>query len=227
MKGLIIMKKIIKLIYSFFFVSKEVFINKNKISFNSFFWKTKLSLDVKIQEKCKIVNSQIDNHTYIGNNSYITNCKIGKFCSIASGFNCAFGKHPTKRYVSTHPYFYSRTWNNNINGSLFKEYKYIDENNKIMAFIGNDVWIGTNVTILDGISIGNGAIIGACSLINKDVPPYAIVAGVPGKIIGFRFDKDEIDFLEEIKWWNRDIKWIDKNVQLFDDIKKFMDGVDK
>lgn len=68
--------------------------------------------------------------------------------------------------------------------------------------IGNDVWIGDNVTIKNGVKIGDGAVIGACALVTKDIPPYAIVGGVPAKIIKYRFEEKIINELLELKWWN-------------------------
>lgn len=70
------------------------------------------------------------------------------------------------------------------------------------TYIGNDVWIGENVTIKDGVRIGNGAVIGTAAVVTKDVPPYAIVAGVPAKIVKYRFDPEKIELLQEIQWWD-------------------------
>ena len=70
--------------------------------------------------------------------------------------------------------------------------------------IENDVWIGAKSTIMSGVKIHNGAIVGSCSVVTKDVPPYAIVAGNPAQIIKFRFDVDQIQALQEIRWWNWD-----------------------
>ena len=80
--------------------------------------------------------------------------------------------------------------------------------------IGNDVWTGRNVTIMSGVKIGNGAIIGSGAVVTKDVPDYAVVAGVPAKIIRYRFTEEQIRQLNEIAWWN----WDDATIaQRYDD----------
>ena len=77
------------------------------------------------------------------------------------------------------------------------------------------------VKIMDGVSIGNGAVVAAGAVVTKDVPPYAIVGGVPAKIIKYRFTPDQIEFLQQFKWWNMPEDWIRENWQMFEDIEKF------
>lgn len=91
--------------------------------------------------------------------------------------------------------------------------------NNFSVEIGNDVWIGDNVILIAGIKIGNGAIIGAGSIVTKDILPYSIVAGNPAKEIRKRFSKEEIEFLEKLEWWNKDETWIKENIKNFSDIK--------
>lgn len=78
--------------------------------------------------------------------------------------------------------------------------------------IGHDVWIGMRAIVLDGITVGNGAVIAANSVVTKDVPPYAIVAGIPARIIKYRFDGDKIDKLEDSKWWELNLKEIKQKI---------------
>ncbi|MEM5668362.1 CatB-related O-acetyltransferase [Bacillus cereus] len=122
------------------------------------------------------------------------NSDIGKFCSIS--YNCMIGlpNHPIKN-VSTSPFIYSKNNILNIPGSF--------EDLNIQTIIGNDVWIGANAIIMRGVSIGNGAIIGAGSVVTKDIPAYAIAVGNPAKVIKMRFKKNHIEFLEEMKYWDK------------------------
>lgn len=121
--------------------------------------------------------------------------KIGQYCSIASNVHYFGDTHPIE-YVSTSPYFY----NTHFNGGR-REVKHPKRGN---LEIGNDCWIGYGTIILNSCcKIGNGAIVGAGAVITKDVPPYAIVAGSPAKILRYRFDKETIALLEDSKWWEK------------------------
>ncbi len=105
--------------------------------------------------------------------------------------------------------------------SYIKENKYNDSvkiDNKWDIIIENDVWIGSDVKFLQGIRIGDGAVIGAGALVTKDVAPYAIVGGVPAKLIRKRFSDEDIEFLLELKWWDKGEEWIKENAEYFEDI---------
>ena len=88
--------------------------------------------------------------------------------------------------------------------------------------IGNDVWIGEGVTIKGGVRIGDGAIVAMNACVTKDVPPYAIVGGVPAKIIRYRFTDEQIKFLLDFQWWNKSLEWIEKHAEIFVDIETFI-----
>ena len=93
----------------------------------------------------------------------------------------------------------------------FKEFTYADENNKYPVIIGNDCWIGYGANLIAGVTIGNGAIVLAGAIVTKDVQPYAIVAGIPAKIIKYRYSNEDIDFLLPTKLWNKSINWLINN----------------
>lgn len=99
----------------------------------------------------------------------------------------------------------------------------LSRNNHYQIILGNDIWMGCGVTIVGGVKIGSGAIIGANSMITKDIPPYAIVGGNPARVIKYRFDEETIKKLMAIKWWNWDIKKILANAYLMDNIEEFLE----
>ena len=159
---------------------------------------TALGKNTRVAAPFFLHHVQLGDYSYISKNSSINNCEIGKFCSIGPNFCCGLGIHPTNG-ISTAPMFYSTAKQNGM--TLCKENK-IEES--IRTSIGNDVFIGSNVTVLDGMTIGDGAIIGAGAVVTKDIPPYAIAAGVPAKIIKYRFESDTIDRLLKEKWWEEE-----------------------
>ena len=155
-----------------------------------------------IFENTIIIDSHIDSHSYIQRNTRVVNTKIGKFCSIAADVSIGPGLHKTDG-ISTHPSFYL------YNTPLLK--KFIKTDSFVpfaITNIGSDVWIGEKSVILDGIKIGNGAIIAAGSIVTKDVEDYAIVGGVPAKHIKYRFEKDEINKLLASEWWEESEEWL-------------------
>ena len=122
---------------------------------------------------------------------------IGKFCAIGKGIEFIMnGANHRMCSVSTYPF--------NIMGSGWEKYTpSMDELPlKGDTVVGNDVWFGQNVTVLPGVHIGDGAIIGANSVVAKDVPAYSISAGNPCRVVRMRFDNEMIAYLLELKWWN-------------------------
>ena len=161
--------------------------------------------------------------TYIGDQCTIMS-KIVPYCSIGHKVTVLTGTHPSHRFVSTHPTFFSLGLQNGttyVSTQKFKEKIYADENNKYGCIIGNDVWIGYNATIMGGCTIGDGAIVAAGALVKENVEPYTIVAGQPAKVIGKRFEDEKIAFLMKIKWWDKSEAWIKSHADDFEDISKF------
>ena len=197
---------------------------QNKYKYLRIGYKTKLS-NVKFGQynwtgrNVSIENSTIDDFSYISSNSVLSECEMGKFCSIGPNVMIAPGKHPTNTIVSTHPAIYS---NPSYCLKNFSDKDYHNPFRKVK--IGHDVWIAANVVIADGTNIGNGSIIAANSIVTKDVEPYSIVGGVPAKLIRKRFSPDQINFLNKIKWWDKDFEWLEQNAGLLLDIEIFMNS---
>ncbi len=178
-----------------------------------------------LSTNAKLIDSHIGFASYIGANSDFRNAHIGKYTSIGPNVLCILGNHPSNTFVSTHPAFFSTRKQVGFSYTekpLFEEFaKPLKENTNYSIVVGNDVWIGANTSIIDGVTIGDGAIIAANSLINKDIPPFTIYGGVPAKLIKERFQEDEKKFLIDFKWWEKGDEWIAANAQSFTDIMNF------
>ena len=124
---------------------------------------------------------------------------IGKFCQIASGVEFVMnGANHKMNSVSTFPFYTLEGWD-------MEPPSLDDLPIKGDTVIGNDVWIGQDAVILPGVHVGDGAIIGACSVVGSDIDPYSIVVGDPAKLLRKRFDDELIDLLLRFKWWDRSV----------------------
>ena len=139
-------------------------------------------------------------HHYEWNNDKLM---IGKFCQIAAGVEFVMnGANHQMNAVSTFPFYTLEGWSMNSPEP-------VDLPLKGDTVIGNDVWIGQNAVILPGVHIGDGAIIGANSVVGSDIDPYTIVIGNPARVLRKRFDDELIDLMLRFKWWDRSIEEID------------------
>lgn len=164
-------------------------------------------------------NVVLSDFNYVSTDSKLLNTSIGKFTCIGPQVLCGLGKHPSCGFVSINPIFYSPLRQLQLtfaSQSYFEEFASIE--------IGNDVWIGARAIILDGVKIGDGVIVGAGAVVTKDIPPYAVVGGVPAKIIRYRFEPAEIDFLLKFRWWDCDVDWLQRNATNFHNINEFIDN---
>lgn len=175
--------------------------------------------------KYSLIWGAVGKYSYFGDHVKLVG-NIGRFTSISSWVQIISGRHPMKSpYVATSPLFFAKKTpfgHSFVQKQLFEEFAYADTKNKIQVIIGNDCWIGYGVSIVGGVKIGDGAVVLANATVTKDVPPYAIVGGVPAIVKGYRYDAVTIEKLLEMKWWNKDESWIKEHALTFSDIDAFM-----
>lgn len=142
-----------------------------------------------------LIDSSVGRYTYIGYDCNINQTDIGAFCSFSDHIFIGGAEHPIE-WASSSAMFM------NVRGSgTAKRFAKFDSEVFRRTVIGHDVWIGHGVTVKGGVSIGNGAVVGSGAVVTKNVPPYAVVAGVPAKIIKYRFDTVTIRRLQASEWW--------------------------
>ena len=160
----------------------------------------------------KAKNAVIGAYSYIAANTDIENAEIGKFCSIADHCRIGMSGH-SLHYISTSPIFTQTI--NALQEKWIEKNVFTHKSEEERVYLGNDVWVGSRVLIKGGVHVGNGACIAAGAVVVKDVPPYAIVGGVPAKVIKYRFPQPIIEKLQELQWWNFPEKILKQNIHLF------------
>ncbi|WP_342514333.1 DapH/DapD/GlmU-related protein [Sporosarcina sp. FSL K6-1522] len=171
-----------------------------------------------------IENTVMDDYSYSGQFCFIQNARIGKFSNIAAMVRIGPTDHPYER-PSLHHFTYRQ-----------KMYGFSDRDDEAffkqrasqITTIGHDTWIGHGAIIQPGVTVGDGAVVGSGAIVTKDVPPYAIVVGVPAKIIKYRFPQETIESLQRIQWWDWSFDTIKERMDDFNcDIWKFTDKHDR
>lgn len=186
-------------------------IRGRKISFLSLWDKnSSFPIEVNILAFSKLKKVKMGKYSRIGRSCSVTDASIGNFTAIGKDTIIGLGSHPTS-FLSCNSIFYKKGswgWHDDWIAPIdWVKNKHIS--------IGNDVWIGRRCLILDGVTIGDGAIIAAGAVVTKDIPPYAIAGGVPAKVIKYRFSNDIISKLLEIKWWNLSDEEISSKIDIF------------
>lgn len=150
--------------------------------------------------------------SYVSRGARIGHATVGRFCCIGPETLVGLGRHPTRQFVSSHPAFYSTRAQAQL--TFVAEQKFEEF---LPVTIGNDVWIGARAIVLDGATIGDGAIVAAGAVVTGEVPPYAIVSGVPAKVVRYRFDEATIEAIRRSRWWDLDLDVLRENAAAFAD----------
>lgn len=159
-----------------------------------------------VAHHAEIANARIGNRTSIGRYAKIQTAQIGNFCSISWGTTIGATSH-TANHISTHAFRYRKVF------GLVEEDQHFE---KSPVEIGHDVWIGCDVVVMPGIKVGNGAVIGAGTIVTKDVPAYSVVVGNPGRVIKYRFEEAIRHRLDQTQWWDLPDDQLKELMPLFD-----------
>lgn len=181
----------------------ENLMNTDYASLDTNYYYTVPEKKVVIEKPCSVPSVEPLLNFTIGRNSYFQsgiispNVVIGRYCSIAHNVNIGASQHPLN-HLSTG--ILDKTMSSKMSMNEQDEY----------TIIGSDVWIGLNAVVMNGVNVGHGAVIGAGAVVTKDVPPYAIVGGVPARVIRYRFGYRICKALLDSKWWELDPDVIEK-----------------
>lgn len=168
------------------------------------------------------VNSHIGRYSSVASYTKLINVTTGNFTVIARESRIGLGPHPMN-LLTPHSIFYkNKPWGFHPEWVAPADF---DENKR--TIIGSDVWIGSRAMVMDGVKIGDGAIIAAGSVVTKDVPPFAIVGGAPAKLIRYRFSDEVIARLQKIKWWDLPDEEITRVIDLFHTQNPTIEDLDK
>lgn len=143
-----------------------------------------IPLTTRIDSNCTLTYCKIGKYTYIRSGAQFNHVVMGNYCSIAADVQIGGMEHPIYEFSTSAQLFGDNCVTDNI------------------TYVGNDVWIAAGAIIRQGVTIGHGAVIGANSFVNKDIPPFAVVAGSPAKIIKYRFDDETMSAIEKSEYWN-------------------------
>jgi acetyltransferase-like isoleucine patch superfamily enzyme len=170
----------------------------------------------KIESGSSFYNSRIDKHSFCGYDCDISFADIGSFTSIANDVVIGGGRHPME-WVGMSPVFYEGR------DSVRAKFATHQRKPPLRVTIGHDVWIGRSAIVLPGVEIGTGAVIGAGAVVTKSVPPYAIVAGNPARLIRYRFNELVVQRLLDSQWWSYNESDLHRLAPYFNDVNMFLE----
>lgn len=177
----------------------------------------------EVGDHCVLNETVLGAYSYCFGSNDITYSEIGKFASIATGVRINPVQHPAKERAAAHHFTYRCAHY----GFGPDDERIIDWRRENRVVIGNDVWLGHNAVVMGGVTIGDGAVIGAGAVITHDVAPYEIVGGVPARHIGWRYERELIDALLRIRWWDWSHEELKSRLRDFDDVAEFCGKYDR
>lgn len=160
---------------------------------------------VNIAHHAEVADAELGKRTSVGRYTKIRDASIGSYCSISWDVTIGAVSHPMNR-PSSHAFSYR---------SQFGIIECDESLSGERVTVGNDVWIGCGAIVMPGLTIGDGAVIGAGAVVTKDIEPYAIVSGVPAKLMRYRFDGETVDALESLRWWDWDDSTLKARIPFF------------
>lgn len=168
-------------------------------------------------------NGFLGRGSYIGNDCGVS-VSIGRYSSIAPLVRTTHGIHTYKApFATTSPMFFNRGHHGGrsfATRDMIDNCRYADPDRRLDVVIGNDCWIGQGTFFTGGVRVADGAMVLAGAVVTKDVPPYAIVGGIPARVVGYRYDPETIQFLLGLQWWNLPEQWLRDNWELLCDIDR-------
>ena len=162
----------------------------------------------RVHRKAKVFHSKIGKFSYVGKRASLIYTDVGAFCSIAADSCIGMGEHSISK-LSSSPLFSEKV---NGTGASWTD-RVVFPYAKVS--VGNDVWIGERAMVMGGVNISDGAVVAAGAVVTKDVPPYAVVGGVPAKVIKYRFSPEIIDYLVKLKWWSFPEDLLKEHIDVF------------
>lgn len=172
----------------------------------------------EVGEQVHMADCVLDDYSYLGRGCELIGTDIGKFANIAALVRINPGFHPMERPSQHHfTYRLSRYGLAEQDDAAFFEWR-----QRQRVSIGHDTWIGHGVVVMPGVRIGHGAVVGSNSVVTRDVPPYAIAAGAPARVLRMRFARDIADALMATAWWDWDDNTLAERLADFSDLRRFL-----